>query len=283
MAAPISVSTLEEILLTNNEFEVRGGDGEPFRGTLAELLDAVRRNFIVGLDESPLPKNNLAWKVEAGPLTVCIVELEPALRRLEWIDAKSPLPFGPDAVYKPRRLATPYVVLKVPFLHGRIVPKAELFYRNLPLAGLDDELFCSNLLNVSPNSYGCRAWICTQYLAHENPQPGVTPGLHALVNHLWGGGFNRSSEQHEGSSAFQMAAQDKVDARVTDVDRWEKESIENPRFVLDVKWKSAGVTIGRLIQEEIDRHKPIRSLNRASELVNLLSATRKPKAPPNPK
>lgn len=283
MTTSTTAATLEELLLTNGEFQVRGGDGEPFQGTLAEVWEAIRRNSVVGFDHSPLPKNNLAWKVEAGPLTVCIVELEPALRRLEWIDPKSPLPFGPSAVYQPRRLATPYVVLKVPFMHGRITSQTELFYRNLPLAGLDDELFWCNLLNVSPNSYGCRAWICTQYLMHENPQPGVTPGLHALVNHLWGGGFNRSSEHHEGNSAFKKAGQDKIDPRVTDVDRWEKESIKDPRFVLNVKWKPAGVTVRKLIQEEIDRHKPVRNLNRTGELVNLLSAARKQKMPVKPK
>jgi hypothetical protein len=202
---------------------------------------------------------------------------------LSWIHPESPLPFGPQAIYTPRRLATPYVVLKVPFLHGQIIPQAELFYRNRPLAGLDDELFWSNLLNVSPHAYGCRAWICTQYLKTERPQLGVTAGLDALLHHLWGGGFNRSSEQHEGSSAFKKAGEDKIDPRVTDVDRWEQESIKNPRFVLDVKWKPVGVTVRKMIQEELDRHKAVRDLGRTGELVNLLSATRQPKSPIAPK
>lgn len=280
----MTVSTLEEILLNDDHFEVRGGDGEPFQGSLGDLIDVVRRNSVIGFDQSPLPKNNLAWKVEAGPLTVCLVELEPAFRMLQWIHPESPLPFGPKAVYTPRRLATPYVVLKVPFLNGKIVSKAELFYRTRPLTSLDDELYWSNLLNVSPNSYGCRAWICTQYLRKENPKPGVTPGLNALLHHLWGGGFNRSSEQHEGSSAFKKAGEDKVDPRVTDVERWEQESIKNPRFVLDVKWKPVGVTVRQLIQEELDRNKANRDLGRTGELVDLLSATRaKPVAPPKPK
>lgn len=279
----MSVSTLEEILLNDDRYEVRGGDGEPFQGQLGDLIDVVRRNSVVGFDESPLPKNNLAWKVEAGPLTICIVELEPAFRLLQWIHPESPIPFGPEAVYTPRRLATPYVVLKVPFLHGRIT-KAELFYRTRPLERLDDELYWSNLLNVSPHSYGCRAWICTQYLMKENPQPGVMPGLNALLHHLWGGGFNRSSEQHEGSSAFKKAGEDQVDPRVTDVERWEQESIKNPRFVLDVKWKPVGVTVRQLIQEELDRNKANRDLSRTGELVNLLSATRtRPAVPPKPK
>lgn len=279
----MAVTTMEEILLSDETFEVRGGDGEPFSGKIGDLIEAVRKNSVVGFDKTPLPKHNLAWKVEAGPLTICIVELEPALRRLEWIDPKSPLLYGPEAVYTPRRLATPYVILKVPFLGGRMVSKAELFYRNRPLASLDDELYWSNLLNVSPHSYGCRAWICTQYLRRENPLPGVTPGLHALMHHLWGGGFNRSSEQHEGSSAFKKAGEEKVDPRVTDVVRWEKESVKNPRFVLDVNWKPAGVTVGRLIQEELDRHKAVRNLGRTGELVNALSAMRKTKAPLRPK
>ena len=273
----MTATNREEILLHNNHYEVRGGEGEPFEGPLADLVNVVRRHSVIGFDDSPLP--NLAWKVEAGPLTVCVVELEPALRRLEWIHPHSPLPYGPEAIYTPRRLATPYVVLKVPFLHGTIVPRTELFYRTRPLNSLDDELYCSNLLNVSPHSYGCRAWICTQYLHAERPKPGVTPGLKALLHHLWGGGFNRSSERHEGSSAFQKASEDKVDPRIIDVDRWEQESIKNPRFVLDVKWKPVGVTVRQLIQEELDRHKAVRDLTRTGELVNLLSATRLPASP----
>lgn len=276
----MTVSTLEEILLNDNRYEVRGGDGEPFQGQIGDLIEVIRTNSVRGFDQNPLPKNNLAWKVESGPLTICIVELEPAFRVLEWIHPDSPLPFGPQAIYTPRRLATPYVVLKVPFMHGTILPQAELFYRNLPLTSLDDELYWSNLLNVSPHSYGCRAWVCTQYLRTECPQPGVTPGLHALLNHLWGGGFNRSSEQHEGSSAFKKAGDDKVDPRVTDVDRWEKESIKDPRFVLKVNWKPVGVTVRQLIQEELNRHKVVRDLSRTGELVSLLSTTRQAKVLP---
>ncbi len=279
----MTVTTLEEILLNDNHYEVRGGDGEPFQGRLGDLIEVIRTNSVRGFDEKPLPKNNLAWKVESGPLTVCIVELEPAFRLLEWIHPHSPLPYGPQALYTPRRLATPYVVLKVPFMNGTITSQAELFYRNLPLSSLDDEVYWSNLLNVSPHSFGCRAWICTQYLRTECPKPGVTPGLHALLNHLWGGGFNRSSEQHEGSSAFKKAGDDKVDPRVTDVERWEKESIKDPRFVLNVSWKPVGVTIRQLIQEELTRHKAIRDLSRTKELVNLLSTTRQPAAPAKPK
>ena len=104
-----------------------------------------------------------------------------------------------------------------------------------------------------------------------------------MLNHLWGGGFNRSSEQHEGSSAFKKAGDDKVDPRVTDVDLWEKECIKDPRFILKVSWKPVGVTIRQLIQEELTRHKAVRDLSRTKELVNLLSTTRKPTAPAKPK
>ncbi len=278
----MTVSTLEEILLHGNQFEVRGGDGEPFQGVTQDLLNVVLKHSVIGFDEVPLPKNNLLWKVVAGPLTVCIVELEPAFRMLRWIQPESLIPFGPEAEYANRRLATPYVILKVPFLNGTIIPRAELFYRNRPLTHADEELYWPNLLNVSPNSYDCRSWICTQYLRRERPQPGVTPGLNALLHHLWGGGFNRSSEQHEGSSAFKKANEDNLDSRVTDVIRWEQESINNPRFVLDVQWKPAEVTVRQLIQEELNFHNVTRDLSQAGELVNLLSATRKPKPEKTP-
>lgn len=258
----------ESITILGRNIRITGGDGGEQQGEAARFFDAVHRASVCGLDDFPLP-HNVAWKIDAGPLTLCILELEPALRRLEIVAADSPLPFGPGATYVPRRLATPYVILKVPFLKGMIIPRCELFYRNEPLRRIDDPLFWSNLLNVSPNSYSCRAWICTQYLSHESPQTGIVSGLDALLKHLWGAGNNRSSESHEGASCFSKAVAEKVDPRVTDFDRWEKESITDPRFVLNVKWRPVGLTVRQLIEAELQHHRVKRDLGSTAELVNI--------------
>jgi len=262
----------ERIVLEGDKAVVCGVEGGDLEADLEALAGAVNRNSVLGLEEECLP-DNICWKVQAGPLTVCIVQQEPQLRRLLWIDEASQLAFGPEARYRYRRLAHPYVVFKVPFLNGRIIPRTELFYRNEPLRRLSDELYWPNLLNVSPNAYGCKAWICTQYLSKEAFANGLQSGLHALVTHLWGGGFNRSSEAHEGASGFSKAKADKLDPRVTDLDLWEQESVKDPRFILQIQWKPVGLTVRQLIENELRVHRVLRNLGSTAEWINLVLST----------
>jgi hypothetical protein len=261
--------TTERIILQGAEARLTGGDGAEARTDLASFVSALSRECVQGLDDEALA-DNVKWKVTRGDAAVCIVELEPQLRRVRWIAPDSPQRFGAGATYQERRLATPYVVLKVPFLKNRIVGRAELFYRNEPLRTLNDPLYWSNLLNVSPNAHGCTAWICTQYLGKECLVPGVAAGLDALVHHLFGGGFNFSSEAHEGASAFSKAQTEGIDARVTDVERWEAESVADPRFVLGVQWKPVNLTAGQLIEAELSSLNRGRNLVTAAELASVL-------------
>jgi hypothetical protein len=263
----------ERIIVQGSEVRVTGGDGVDDRADVAEFVSAIGRETVRGLDSESLP-DNIKWKVTCGAATVCIVELKPQLRRMMWIASDSPQRYGAGATYRERRLATPNIVLKVPFVQDRVVGRAELFFRTEPLRSLNDELYWANLLNVSPNANGCHAWICTQYLSHEKAGVGVTAGLDALVHHLFGGGFNFSSEAHEGASAFSKARADKVDPRVTDVDKWEAASVADPRFVLGVPWKPVGVTVGKLIEAELKFLCKGRSLATASDLASALLAAR---------
>jgi hypothetical protein len=268
----------EEIVLRGDEAEVRIPGASPRSLPVKDLVETVHRVGVHGLHGEPLA-DNVKWCVTRDKLTVLIVEQKPMLRCITWIDPKSEIPFGDEATYRTYRLETPFVVLKVPFLAGRIVPMCELFYRTAPLTGLEDELCWPNLLNVSPEAYGCTAWLCTQklsknmetLLARRRLLPTTLTGqLDALVTHLWGGGFNRSSEAHEGQSAFQKAIEDEVDPRVTDVERWQQASTETPGFMLDVKWKPTGLTVGTLIQKQLGAIRRGGRLEKTSDLVSVL-------------
>jgi hypothetical protein len=263
----------ERIILEGKQALVTGGDGAETRAEIVTVVGALHQASIQGFDQEALA-DNLKWKVTCGPLTVCIVELKPQLRRITVIDGASAVPFGPEATYRECRLAFPFVVLKVPFLKGKIVGRVELFYRNQPLRDLDDVLYWPNLLNVSPHAYGCVAWLCTQYLRHERPAPGITAGLDAVIHHLFGGGFNLSSEMHEGQSCFSKAQADQIDARVTDLDRWEAESLLDPRFVLQVEWKPVGLTVRKLIETELNFCGVAQQLATTADVVSALMSHR---------
>jgi hypothetical protein len=269
----------EKITLQGKEACLNGGTGETHVIPLSQFAEEVAAATLRGLTSEPLP-DNLKWAPECGKLKIYIVELTPQLRWIKWLADNSPRPFGREAAYAEYRLATPYVVLKVPFWNGHIIPRIEVFYRNQPLEsddGQGGELFWPNLYNVSVNAYGCTAWYCSQHLAVARTPGPVQHALHEVVHHLFGGGFNASSEAHEGLSTFGLCAQEKVDDRVTDVHRWAEASQQDPRFILSVHWKTTGLTIRDLIESELKHHKIARAPRTAQALGNMLLRKAKPK------
>lgn len=262
----------ETITIQGSSAHLKNGKGEQTEIAVDKLARGIVDQTLHGLDAVPLP-DNIKWQVCCGSLTICIVQLTPELRWVKWLADDSPVPYGPEAICTERRLATPYVILKVPFLGQQIIPKVEVFYRNQPLSSLEGDggmLYWPNLLNVSPNAYGCTAWFCTQYLSAEKPRPGIHAGLDAVVHHLFGGLFNASSEAHEGASTFSKCVKEKVDPRITDVNRWEEESQKDPKFAMSVAWKSTGVTVGKLIENELKRNKIQTAPGTAAALGNIL-------------
>jgi len=247
----------DTITIREDTAQLTNSQGQNHSLPVKQFVQGVAGSTVLGLDQSPLP-DNVKWYVRCGSLTVCIVQLTPELRWIKWLDDKSPARYGPEAVWVKRQLATPYVIFKVPFRNNTVMPRVEVFYRNEPLRSLDGEggsLCWPNLLNVSPHSYGVTAWFCTQYLRLPPGQRDITSGLDAVIHHVFGGSFNASSEHHEGMSTFSLCQREKVDKRVTNVKRWEKESRKDPKFVLKVKWKPAGLTVRNLIERELEFNK----------------------------
>jgi hypothetical protein len=243
----------------------------------------VAKHTASGLHEQPIP-DNVKWIVRAGVLETYIIELKPELRSVKWLADDSPAPYGSQAKYTQRKLATPYVVLKVTFVQGQLQHAVELFYRNLPLSKLDDELYHCNLYNVSINAHQCRAWFCTQHLNVTGLQ-GPPAILHEVVNHVWGGGFNQSSEYHEGVSGFALAngktsrndkqlKGPKLSPTVRDVNQWEEASEADPRFVLEVEWHPAGCTVRELIEGDLKRFSTPTAPDTSTALGNILLASR---------
>lgn len=272
---PSAVKGSETITLSDELVE---GVGKKFK--VDQFCDLISKNTVSGLTPDPIP-DNVKWVVRAGKLEVYILELKPELRRIKWIaeggakgvDADSKAGNG----YQFRQLATPYIVMAVPFYGGQLHPALELFYRNEPLSSLDDKLCHCNLLNVSMGKavegrVGFKTWVCTQYLDVSKCKTNADT-LSEIINHLFGGGFNRSSDHNEGASGFSTyEAEQKADPRTKNVDLWEKASQEDPRFVLDTKWIPAKATPRDLIQFRMNEFKATAAPTNTKAIGNLLLA-----------
>jgi hypothetical protein len=262
----------ERIVIEGTEARLTCDGGQSHVLPVPEFSRVVTESTVYGMQDEPLA-DNVKWAIHCGHLTVIIVEFKPEVRLVKWVTAASPARYGPEAVYSNRRLATPYVVLKVPFRSGRVMPRVEVFYRNEPLSSLEGpggELFFPNLLNVSPVSHGCISWFCTQYLDRAEPTVGIAQGLNGVSHHLWGGAFNESSEAHEGKSGFSLTAERRIDPRVTNIDRWEAESSKDPRFVLGVNWLTTAHTVRQLLEMEWAVHALAPAPRDAKTLGNIM-------------
>ncbi len=269
----------DQILLEHKAAILKTTDGTQYTMELREFFKAMATHTVQGRSPTPIA-DNVRWVVSCSAAQIFIVELRPELRRVEWIEHDSPAPFGPEAVTRVRQLATPYIILKVPFHCGQLIQRVEIFYRNTPLTELDGpggELFFPNLLNVSPHAYHCVCWFCTQYLPMPSPPDDTTRVLDAIVSHLNSGKFNLSSEHSEGDSGFSLYRQLHIDPRITDIDLWEEESRRNPRWVLDVPWATTTMTLGRLIDDELSRLKSAGPPATAAACGNVLLRKARPR------
>jgi hypothetical protein len=269
----------EKITLQGKEVCLNGDTAEPHVFPLSSLAEEMVAATLRGLTPEPTP-DNVKWSPECGKLRIWIVQLTPELRWIKWLAPHSRHRYGPKAEYTEYALATPYVVLKVPVWDGHIIPRIEVFYRNQPLEHYDGEggeLFWPNLLNVSVNAYQCTAWFCSQYLTMARKIGTMQSRLNEVAHHLWGGGFNASSEAHEGLSTFGLCVKEKIDERVTDVARWAEASQTDPDFVLTVKWKTTGLTIKDLVEREVKFHKLPPAPRSVRSLVTSLLGRAKPK------
>jgi hypothetical protein len=239
-----------------DELTLRGGkavltteEGQRLEKPEAKLLDMLRDEFVPPLSACALPDGVkfVEWR---PPLLAVVHQLPPLVRQVRWIAANSPERYGPGTVYRKVRLSVPYAITFALYAHQGhglfLTGHNELYFRTDPLRSRDDKLCFPALLNISRivTPLRERAWICTQYLQHDGAD--WTGQLEALLEHTWNGGFNLSSEDHEGESWY--GASKGVHRDLHPIDRWEKASKANDAFALGVAWKEAPLTAGDLIE-----------------------------------
>ena len=184
-----------------------------------------------------------------GEIVVLVMEEQPQLRTVRWLVDESSVPFGTGAVYRTARLAFPFVVVAIAFRGGGLTGYQQCFYRTAPLSTPSDPLFLPNLYNVA-DGHGQKCWLCLAGLRTDLTALTWNQRVREIRRHLWGAGFNRSSEMHEGMSYWTLR---KLDRRVQTLETWEQASRENPFFPLDVAWTPAGTTVGTVIDQMMAR------------------------------
>jgi hypothetical protein len=209
-----------------------------------------------------------------GDVTVLVLEERPAVRSVKWLTGDSPAPFGRRAVYRTVRLAFPFVVMVVAFRSGGLTGYQQCFYRTAPLvhSAQFEHLMLPNLPNVSPDAYGMRSWLCLAQLKTDLKALSWCDKVGEIRRHFWGAGFNRSSELFEGASHW--TATRGIDRRIETLDSWERASRDDPFFPLRVVWRSAGITVGEVVDAMVAAlaPPPVATAIQFAQLLSLLHA-----------
>ncbi len=256
------------IEITGERVCCRQDGKEAFSASLADFLARV----VTHSDSIALPDaipEGVRFIRRRGEVVVLVIEEKPQMRTVRWLADNSPVPYGQGAVYRTARLAFPFLVLVVTLYGGALTGYQQCFYRTAPVQRLDDPLFFPNLYNVA-KGYRQLCWLCLVNMKKNLSALSWEEKVREIRTHLWGAGFNQSSEVHEGMSYWQ--AMRHVDPRLRSLAVWEEESKKAPFFPLTVKWQPVGKTVGEVVDEMLSAVAPPPvppSVEGLSQLLNL--------------
>jgi hypothetical protein len=240
---------IDTLTLQNGKAILTTEEGRHIERDEAQLVDMIRQELVPPLNGVAMPDGIkfLEWR---APFLLVVHQLPPHVRQFRWIANDSREKFGPGTKYRKVRLSIPYAItFALYYERGSALALGganELYFRNEPLRSRQDRLGYAALLNISrirtPRRE--RAWICTQYLRHSKGGD-WTVQLAALLDHTFNGGFNLSSEHHEGASWYGESSG--VHADLHPVEKWEAATAANEAFALGVPWKPAALSVGQLM------------------------------------
>lgn len=260
-----------EIQIVADRVTVRQGSETLVSAGLGEVVAQIVRRAHRAPSCGILPRDVRAW-CERGDVTGVAVEIPPHARTVRWLEEGSKRDCGPGARYGRYFLSFPYVVLLLVFRAGALTGFQQLYYRRAPL-GADEELLLPNLYNVA-QGYGQRCWVCLASLGDMSGLPWPAK-LHAIADHVFTSGWNRSSEVHEGNSYW--GAMREIDPRVASPTAWQEASRQNARFALEVAWRPAGTTASKEVAAMMDRVLLPSALGTATELAGLVTGAQAPR------
>jgi hypothetical protein len=237
------------------------------------VLEAPLRavvSAIVGAVEQPgrgrvLPRGVRMVRERRDALALA-VEIAPRARRVRWLRADSPQPFGRGARYDEYFLSFPWVIVLLVLRQGELTGLQQLYYR---VASMDDgeDLLLPNLFNVA-KGYGQRCWLCLQNVGPLADLPWGRK-VDRISEHLFSAAFNQSAETHEGNSYW--SADKPVDPRVESPAAWDAATRENPWFSLDLPWRPAETTVTDELDSMLSRVVAPVEIGTSAELSGLIT------------
>jgi hypothetical protein len=243
----------DKLSIENGVVKVTTDEGLVLEKGEADLVEMLRAEYALPLGDAALP-DGVKFVQWQRPYLMVIHQTPPHVRRLQWIAEDSPCEFGPGTTYRPVRLSLPYAVTFALYVQHHnalfLTGYNELYFRNEPLRSRRDQLGFPALLNISAikTPTRTRAWICTEHLGRPSGAD-WTSQLADLLNHTWNGGFNHSSEHHEGASWY--GASRDVHEQLHPVQRWEQATEADERFGLQVPWQPSPLCVQEIIDAMI--------------------------------
>jgi hypothetical protein len=241
MADKLTVQNGKAVLVTD--------EGKTIEMNEAKLMEMLQQEGRPPLNGTAFP-DGFKFYEWRDPFFLVVHQLPPHVRLVRWIANDSPQQFGPGTTYRKVRLSLPYAVtFALYYQRGDglfLAGNNELYFRNEPLLSKNNKLGYPALLNVSriPSGKRERSWICTQYLQCPRTTD-WTDQLRALMEHTWNGGFNLSSEHHEGASWYGESKG--IHPDLHPIERWEQATAANEAFALGVSWKPVPMCVGELM------------------------------------
>lgn len=222
-----------------------------------ELLNRARDQWLES-STGILPRE-IVSVYRRGKRTVWVGEFPPSTYAVRWITDGSPVPFGPATEYREHLIALPYVIAIATFDGSMLSSSNQCFFRTAgPLKSMNDELLFPALLNVSSfrhrpdfDTLPLLCWICDQHLnrrsiiKESDPDRQMQIGWRLLCEALFDSAFNRSSENHEGSSWYAESCG--LDPRLSSIDAWAEATRVDPWFITQVPFLPSGLSVGNVI------------------------------------
>jgi len=227
---------------------------------LGKLIDIMIRSNGSRMETGCVLPDGVKLVSSSGAVTIWVYERHPQVYSLKWIARDSPAPFGRRTKYRTVRISLPYLIVIAVFVPGKhdriqLSNHNECFFRTSPLKSVHDDLFYPALLNCSkfqPPDGHPLSWICTakldlrQLSSMPDDHVRMRASLRALLHTLLETGYNFSSEKHEGQSWYSESLG--IDPRISTIEKWEKATVQDPLFCLDVPWLRTGYTLGQVTE-----------------------------------